>query len=141
MQNNVIKTWYFQQPMGEVWDYLTKPELIEQWLMKCDFEPVVGRKFRFINKTKIDAYCQVLDIVPQKLLSYSWRKGKSENEITVDSVVTWSLTEKNGGTELQLKHSGFTTLKDYDDHNNGWDYCMNKMIERINSTYDANTKA
>ncbi|NLR82909.1 helix-turn-helix transcriptional regulator [Chitinophaga eiseniae] len=25
-----------------VWDYLIKPELMEQWLMKNDFQPVVG---------------------------------------------------------------------------------------------------
>jgi uncharacterized protein YndB with AHSA1/START domain len=139
MQNDVLKTWYFKQSPDEVWEYLTKPELIEQWLMKCDFKPIAGHKFQFINKSKIDAYCEVLEIIPPKLLSYSWRKGKSENEITVDSVVTWTLTEKNGGTELQLQHNGFTTIEQYTDHNNGWDYCMNRMIERINSSLNANT--
>jgi uncharacterized protein YndB with AHSA1/START domain len=139
MQKDVLKTWFFKQSPGEVWEYLTRPELIEQWLMKSDFKPVVGQKFQFINKGKIDAYCQVLEIVPHELLSYSWRKGINEKEITVDSVVTWTLTGKNGGTELQLQHSGFTLLKDYTDHNNGWDYCMNRMITLINSPSDANT--
>jgi uncharacterized protein YndB with AHSA1/START domain len=141
MQKDVSKTWFFQQPPSEVWEYLTKPELIEQWLMACDFKPVAGHKFRFINKSKIDAYCQVLEIIPYKLLSYSWRKGKSENEITVDSVVIWTLTDKNGGTELRLQHNGFITLESYTDHNNGWDYCINRMIERINSSSNANTNA
>ena len=140
MQKDVSKTWFFQQSPDEVWDYLTKPELIEQWLMKCDFKPVAGHKFQFINKSKIDAYCQVLEVVPHKLLSYSWQKGASENAFTVDSVVSWTLTAKNGGTELRLQHNGFTTLEDYSDHNNGWDYCMNRMIERINSS-NANTNA
>jgi len=141
MQKDVLKTWFFQQPPNEVWEYLTKPELIEQWLMKSDFKLVVGQKFQFINKAKIDAYCQVLEVIPQKLLSYSWRKGISETEFTVDSVVTWTLTSKNGGTELHLKHNGFSTLKDFDDHNHGWDYCMNRMIERINFSSNANTNA
>ncbi len=133
MQKDIFKTWFFQQPPIEVWKYLTKPELIEQWLMKCDFQPVVGHKFQFINKSKPDAYCEVLEIIPLKKLSYSWRKGKSENDISVDSVVIWTLTDKNGGTELQLRHNGFTTLEDYNDHNGGWDYCMNRMIAIINS--------
>ena len=94
--------------------------------MKCDFKPVAGHKFQFINKAKIDAYCQVLEVVPHKLLSYSWRKGKSENEITVDSVVTWKLTPKNGGTELQLHHTGFTLLEDTMAHAKGWNFCMNR---------------
>jgi uncharacterized protein YndB with AHSA1/START domain len=141
MQKDVFKTWFFQQSPSEVWNYLTKPELIEQWLMKCDFQPVVGQKFQFINKSKIDAYCQVLEIIPLKKLSYSWRKGKSEDEITVDSVVTWTLTDKDGGTELQLRHNGFITVDDYNAHSAGWDYCMNRMIENINSSYNAATNA
>ena len=141
MQKDVFKTWFFQQSPGEVWDYLTKPELIEQWLMKSDFKPIAGHKFQFINKEKIDAYCQVLEINPPKLLSYSWRKGKSENDITIDSVVTWTLTDKNGGTELQLQHNGFATLKAFDDHNNGWDFCVNRMIALINPKPNANTNA
>jgi uncharacterized protein YndB with AHSA1/START domain len=141
MQKDVLKTWFFQQTPGEVWEYLTRPELIEQWLMKCDFKPIAGQKFQFINKGKIDAYCQVLEVVPPERLSYTWRKGKSENEITVDSVVTWTLTPKNGGTELHLKHDGFTTLQAYTDHNNGWDFCVNRLIEHINSSSNAGTNA
>jgi uncharacterized protein YndB with AHSA1/START domain len=141
MQKEVLQTWFFQKPPSEVWQYLTKPELMEQWLMNCDFKPVVGRKFQFINKTKIDAYCQVLEIIPLKLLSYSWRKGKSEKEITVDSVVTWTLSDKNGGTELQLQHTGFTLVEDFDAHNKGWNYCLNRMTELINSSSNATTNA
>ena len=141
MQNEVKQTWFFKQTPGEVWKYLTQPELIEQWLMKCDFKPVVGQKFQFINGPKVDAYCQVLEVIPMKLLSYRWRKGKSEKEITVDSVVTWTLNDKNGGTDLQLLHNGFTLLEDVLAHAKGWDFCMNRMIERINSTSNAGTNA
>ncbi len=141
MQNNILQTWFFQQPPGEVWEYLTKPELIEQWLMKNDFKPVAGHKFQFINKSKIDAYCQVLEIVPHKLLSYSWRKGISEKDVTVDSVVTWTLTGKNGGTELQLQHNGFTLPEDTIAHTKGWNYCVNRMTELINSSSNADTNS
>ena len=141
MKKDIKQTWNFNQSTKEVWGYLTKPELIEQWLMKCDFKPVVGHKFKFINNSKIDAYCEVLEIVPHKLLSYSWRKGKSEEEIRVDSVVTWTLIEKKGGTELHLHHTGFTLLEDTMAHSKGWDYCINRMIAHINSSPDANTNA
>src|SRR4030095_11409646 len=96
-EKDILQTWFFQQPPSEVWEYLTKPELIEQWLTKNDFKPVVGHKFQFISSAKDcsnkpnNAYCQVLEIIPPKLLSYSWRKGINEKEFTVDSVVTWKL--------------------------------------------------
>ena len=145
MQKDILQTWFFQQQPSEVWEYLTKPELIEQWLTKNDFKPVVGYKFQFTSSPKADsdkpnnAYCRVLEIIPHKLLSYSWRKGINEKEITVDSVVTWTLTKKNGGTELQLQHNGFTLLEDSIAHTNGWNYCLSRMIELINSSSNADT--
>ena len=77
----------------------------------------------------------MLEIIPCKLLSYSWRKGQNEKVISVDSLVTWTLTDKNGGTELLLKHNGFTLLKDTIAHTDGWNDCLNKIIELINSTH------
>jgi uncharacterized protein YndB with AHSA1/START domain len=139
MQKDIHQTWFFQQHPSEVWEYLTKPELIEQWLTKNDFQPVVGHKFQFISSPTADgdqpnhAYCQVLEIIPLNRLSYSWRKGPKEEEITVDSVVTWTLTGKDGGTELQLQHAGFLLLEDSVAHDNGWNYCLNRMTELINS--------
>ena len=49
MQKEIKQSRHFNQSPQEVWEYLTKPELIEQWLGKTDFQPVVGHKFRFIS--------------------------------------------------------------------------------------------
>jgi uncharacterized protein YndB with AHSA1/START domain len=141
MQKDVIQTWFFNQPSVEVWKYLTEPEFIGQWLMKNDFKPLVGHKFQFIHDSKIDAYCQVLEIISNKRLSYSWRKGPTEKEITVDSVVTWTLTDKDGGTELLLQHNGFTLLDDSIKHDKGWNYCLSRMAALLNSSSDATTNA
>jgi uncharacterized protein YndB with AHSA1/START domain len=147
MQKDIFQKWFFQQTPDEVWDYLTKPELIEQWLAKTDFKPVVGQKFQFTNTCETDdnkphyTFCEVLEIVPHKLLSYSWRKGTDENEITVDSIVTWTLTDKDGGTELQLQHNGFTLIEDTIVHSEGWNQCLDKISELINSSANANTNA
>jgi len=32
-------------PPGTIWRALTQPHLIEEWLMKNDFKPVVGHSF------------------------------------------------------------------------------------------------
>lgn len=141
MQKDIKQAWFFHQPPGEVWEYLTKPELIEQWLAKTDFKPVVGQKFYFKNNCDPDngktyyTYCRVLEIIPYQLLSYSWQKGTAENEITIDSVVTWTLAIKNGGTELKLVHHGFTLLEDILAHTHGWNECLDKIIQLINSPH------
>ncbi len=139
MEKQVKQTWHFNQAPQVVWEYLTNPELMGQWLMKCNFVPEVGHKFQFINNDKIDAYCQVLEIIPHKLLSYSWKKGKSENEIRLDSVVTWTLIDKGGKTDLLLQHGDFELLKDFDDHSNGWNYLLGHLVERLNASSDANS--
>ena len=84
----------------KIWRTLTEPHLIEAWLMKNDFEPVVDRKFNLTGDWgAVD--CQVLKIQPHKRLSYSWAAHGLE------SVVTWTLTPTSTGTNLRMEQSGF----------------------------------
>lgn len=87
-------------PPAKLWRALTTPQLIEQWLVKNDFEPVVGHRFTLsADWGKVD--CRVEDVEPNKRLSYSWAV------YGLDSMVTWTLTAKGAGTHLRLEQSGF----------------------------------
>ncbi len=147
MKQEIKLKYFFKQSPQEVWDYLTKPQLLGEWLMDNDFKPIVGHKFQFKDQTTTDcenqgiAYCEVLKIIPYQLLSYSWRSGKSEGKITIDSVVVWTLTGKNGGTELRLQHRGFKLLEELHSHTNGWKTIINQLTQLLNTTNDASTKA
>jgi uncharacterized protein YndB with AHSA1/START domain len=148
MQKEINHKWFFQQSPNEVWDYLTKPELIEQWLMKNDFLPIIGHKFQFrhapsspISENEKIHYCEVLEIVPLQKLSYSWKVGKGDGERTIDSIVVWTLSEKNGGTELHLLHNGFTLLEDVIAHANGWNACLYQFTQLLYISNHANTNA
>jgi uncharacterized protein YndB with AHSA1/START domain len=136
MQRDIRHTWFLQSPPETVWDYLTIPELLAQWLMESDFQPVVGHKFMFNTKPKVKLgfdgmiYCEVLEVNPIKKLVYSWKGGPGKGKITLDSVVTWTLVPKDNGTELQLVHAGFTGVKNYISYlimNKGWE----KIIKRL----------
>ena len=141
MQKEVKQTWHFNQSPKEVWDYLTKPELIEQWLTKTDFQPITGHKFRFTNKSGKIIYCEVLEVMPFTKLSYSWQYPSAKDNKLLDSKVVWSLSQKNGGTELNLLHHGFTLLEDVVAHTNGWNTCINRFAQLINTNNNANTHA
>lgn len=112
MNNTITHTIRYEHPPETVWEYLTKSELIEQWLMPNDFQPVVGCDFQFRTKPlpqfEFDgiAHCKVLEIEPFKKLSYTW-KGGINGKTTLDSVVVWTLTPIATGTELHLEHSGY----------------------------------
>ena len=56
MQREIKQTWQFTQSPQEVWEYLTQPELLEQWLGETDFQPIVGHKFRFFSPCSSDSY-------------------------------------------------------------------------------------
>jgi uncharacterized protein YndB with AHSA1/START domain len=139
MEKEIKQTWHFDQSPEEVWDYLTKPDLIEQWLMKSDFMPVVGHKFRFIHSTeKKSKYegvvdCEVKEVMPYSRLSYSWSGTEKDCNRTFDSMVVWTLSKKGQGTELQLVHSGFAVLDDYEQHNKGWAMLVPRMTALLNA--------
>jgi uncharacterized protein YndB with AHSA1/START domain len=127
MQKEVRQTWFFRQSPEEVWDYLTKPELLALWLMETDFQPVVGHKFRFVCSVVND--CEVLEVHPYKKLSYSWQTNSAKTGKPFNSKVVWTLTKKDDGTELQLVHDGFTALEDVTGHDEGWNRCGNRLAQ------------
>src|SRR5580658_4647539 len=139
----VIKLqFFFPHPPETVWEYLTKPELMELWLMRNDFQPIIGHDFQFkikpIPSLDFDGnfYCKVLEIVPCEKLSYSWRSGPGDGEITLDSVVEWKLEPKNKGTELFLEHSGFAkpeNLNFYNGLTDGWLKNLQKIADHLNA--------
>jgi uncharacterized protein YndB with AHSA1/START domain len=129
MQKDILQTWFFQQPANVVWEYLTRSELIEQWLTKTDFQPKVGHKFSFTDKSGKIIYCEVLEVKPFTHLSYSWQYASANDNKLFDSKVVWTLVPKEHGTELQLMHNGFAALEDYIAHNNGWNTCLKRFEE------------
>lgn len=133
MSNEVKQTWFFQQPPREVWEYLTQPELLEQWLGKTDFQPIVGHKFRFESPYGNHSSCEVLEIKPFTTISFSWRKNSASDKKPFDSTVRWTLLPKDSGTELQLVHTGFRTTEDATGHENGWDGCYQQLKGLLNA--------
>lgn len=87
-------------PPAKTWRALTQPHLIQEWLMKSDFAPVVDHSFKFTaDWGSVD--CTVLEIEQDRSLSYTW------NAYGLESVVTWTLTPTAGGTHLRMEQSGF----------------------------------
>jgi uncharacterized protein YndB with AHSA1/START domain len=92
-------------PPEKVWRALTQQPLIEEWLMKNDFRPVLGHAFTLRMDPQpnwngvID--CEVLAVEPNRLLSYTW------GSLGMKSVVTLTLTPTGSGTHLRMEQAGF----------------------------------
>jgi uncharacterized protein YndB with AHSA1/START domain len=95
-------------PAEKIWRALTESPLMDLWLLKNDFQPVVGHRFnlRVTPMPKWDGVidCKVLVVEPHSRLTYSW------DALGLKSVVTWTLTPTQGGgggTHVRMEQSGF----------------------------------
>src|SRR5262249_7243270 len=113
-------------PPEKIWRALTQPHLIEEWLMKNDFTPVVGHRFELRGDWG-SVGCQVLEIEPNKTLSYTWAA------LGLESVVTWTLTPTRTGTHLRMEQSGFRPDQQqaYQGAKYGWQQFFTKLDEVV----------
>jgi uncharacterized protein YndB with AHSA1/START domain len=114
-------------PPEKIWRALTQTSLMQEWLMKNDFQPVVGHKFSF-RSTPVPNWdglidCEVLVVEPHSRLSYSW------GAMGLKSVVAWTLTPTSSGTHLRMEHSGFRS--EADANFKGATYGWNKFIGNL----------
>lgn len=90
-----------------VWCAIANRRALAVWLMENDFEPRVGHKFRFQPDPQQGfegiIYCEVIEIDEPRSLSYTWRG----NFTCKPTIVTWKLVPVEGGTQVQLEHTGF----------------------------------
>jgi uncharacterized protein YndB with AHSA1/START domain len=117
-------------PPEKIWRALTQGPLIEEWLMKNDFQPVTGHRFSFCS-TPVPGWDGVIDsevlvIEPNSKLSYSW------GTMGTMSVVTWTLTPTKAGTHLRMEQTGFRSEQDaaYKGATYGWTKFIGNM-ERV----------
>jgi uncharacterized protein YndB with AHSA1/START domain len=94
-------------PPEKLWRALTQPQLIEEWLMKSDFEPVVGHRFNLRGDWGGVLDCEVLVVEPNNTLSYTWNFAHDDAAYALKSVVTFTLTPTRTGTRLRMEQLGF----------------------------------
>jgi uncharacterized protein YndB with AHSA1/START domain len=77
--------------------------------METDMPTERGRAFTFRAKPMPHwdgiVHSEILDMDPPRRLSYAWKGGPGNS--VLDTVVTWTLVPVDGGTRLELVHSGF----------------------------------
>lgn len=120
MNEQIKLNVFYPCPVEKVWQALTDRRILNTWMMNNNFEPRVGHKFKFENHSlpgiKTTIHCEVVELDPFKRLVYTW-----QDEITSEpTLVIWTLTGVEEGTQLQLKHlqTGYATALVGDRSNN-----------------------
>ena len=104
---SVVVEREFSYPPEKLWRALTQPHLIEEWLMKNDFKPVVGHSFNLKGEWGGVLDCEVLKLEPNRTLSYTWNFAHDDAAFNLTSVVTFTLTPTASGTHLRMEQAGF----------------------------------
>lgn len=125
-----------QHSPAKVWRALTDPALLSEWLL-----PVIGLKLErgatFSLKTQPHpgwdgvVNCKVLEVEPQKKISYTWVVGAM-----LDTVVTFTLTPTESGTRLSIVHSGFKPeqKQNFGGARYGWKLMGGKLVDLLART-------
>lgn len=119
MPRSIKISRYFDTTADRVWECISDKEIISQWLMPTDFEPVVGHQFTFRTKPKLKfgfdgiVHCRVTEIIPHQKLCYSWKGGPGDGTINLDTIVTWTLQPDGPRTLLHFEHSGFEGIRNF----------------------------
>ncbi|MFN2450602.1 MAG: SRPBCC domain-containing protein [Candidatus Baltobacteraceae bacterium] len=114
----------------KVWRALTQPHLIEEWLMRNDFKPVVQHRFRFsADWGAVEG--EVVAVDPDKTLAYTWAA------YGLETVVTWTLTPATAGTHVRMEQSGFRPDQQqaYEGAKGGWPRFI-AALERVLARMD-----
>jgi len=101
----------FNAPAAKVWAAITQKEQMKQWYFDLkEFIPEPGFEFSFLggppDGIQYLHLCKILEVVPGKKLSHSWRYDGYEG----DTVVTWELFDEGDKTTVKLTHAGLHTF-------------------------------
>jgi uncharacterized protein YndB with AHSA1/START domain len=125
-------------PPEKIWRALTQGPLIAEWLMRNDFEPIVGHRFNFraapVHGWNGVTDCEVLEIIPMQRLAYSWNASGEQAPDGLKTIVTWTLTRSEKGTHVRMEQSGFRPQDEvgYRGMGGGWPRILGRL-EQVSS--------
>ncbi len=134
------KTIQVNAPASKVWNTLTNPDLIKEWLFgtKVISEWKVGSSILFTGNWEGTDYADkgtILKFDPEKIFQYNYWSGFSGLPDSPEnySVITFESTTTGNTTILTLTQSNFATETGYEHSDKNWDATlelMKNIIER-----------
>ena len=132
-----------------VYEAWTRPEVLQKWfgsgsvvvpketfdvrdggeyVIECFGEPC-NPKPEEVGKSKLSIVRgQYRKVVPNELLQFTWSQDRDPSEV---SLVTISLRDVEGGTEIKLRHEQFASEASRDRHQHGWSDLLPKLAKVV----------
>jgi activator of HSP90 ATPase len=127
MVKDINQKYIINASLEKVWDGLTNEKTIEKWSgSKASMDDKVNTKFKLWDG---EIFGKNIEIIKYKKLVQEW----FSRDWKKPSIVTFTLKDLSGKTEVILDHKGVPD-EEIDDIDNGWkDYYMNPLKETVES--------
>jgi uncharacterized protein YndB with AHSA1/START domain len=106
------KERFYPVSAGVVWEALTDPAALAEWLMPNNFRAQVGATFELVtDPTPICGSgitrCQVVELATGKRMVWTWQRDAGAGRpASPPMTVAWTLVPEKAGTRLILEQTG-----------------------------------
>ncbi len=129
---------FINAPRARVYAAWTDPAQLKEWwgpesVRTRNFaaDVRVGGKYRWdlINQEdeEMSVFGEYRELVPGKKIVFTWKWDDDDVWERHNSIVTVELLDRDGGTELILRHEKLPSEESRDRHNEGW----NSVLDRL----------
>lgn len=141
MENTIVLTTTINASVDNVWDAITNPDKIEQYMFgsRCESDWKPGSKANFFiiqDEKQINIVKgEVIRNVPGRLLEHTLFPAGSGLEDTLENyiVITYEIEEHDGETDLTITQKGYkyvdNGLERYIDSQKAWKVALPKLKE------------
>jgi uncharacterized protein YndB with AHSA1/START domain/predicted enzyme related to lactoylglutathione lyase len=134
-------TRLIKAPRERVFAAWTTPDEIMKWfgpktcrVLSAKVDLRVGGEYYFRVDGKmgqLDLRGVYREVKPPSRLVYTWNwKGHPEVEFG-ETLVTVDFVDRDGATEVQITHEGLPNAEQRDNHNHGWNGCLDKLAANV----------
>lgn len=142
---------FIRAPREKVFDAFVTESLLRSWhcprgmsVAACQVDGRVGGAWRTEMKAR-DGSVFVAGGTYRRIerpahLAYTWRwEGEHGPMSGMETLIEVDFAEKDDGTELRMKHSGFPAAAARDSHAQGWGSCFNRLNDLLDPRGSAAT--
>lgn len=125
-----LSTWIAARP-ETVFAFLTEPERLVQWIgLVAELEPRPGGLFRVDMNGQTVVRGQYVTVEPPRRVLFTWGHEDGTLLPAGSSTVEIVLTPDQGGTRVQLRHSGLPG-SEQPAHRSGWGHYLARLKTRV----------
>ncbi len=140
---------FIRAPREKVFDAFVTEKGVKSWMCprgmgipEASVDARVGGKFRLTMRARdgesFTAGGVYREVERPKRLTYTWAwEGKGMPNM--ETLISVSFAERDGGTEVTMTHSGFPDEALCDSHRQGWSSSLNKLVDTLDPRGSAAT--